>query len=137
MTLPFPDITAISECVLDGVRFTTDPGQDGPLTWEKDATVFKGQNSKTIQDFGIVPGQVKLGSTESTPLDSTTMLALHAKYRQAVTSAGLRYTDAFGNDFQVFVLEFTPTYREAGLWDYSMVLEILSITALLGAAYTG
>ena len=135
--IAFPAIEAFGECVLDGVRFTTDPGQDSPLQWEKDATVFKGQESKTIQDFGIVPGQVKLASTADRPLDTATMLALHAKFRQSGTSTGVRYTDFFGNDFQVFVLEFQPTYREAGLWDYSMALEILTITALFGAAYTG
>jgi hypothetical protein len=134
-TLPFPAVDAVGQCALAGVTFTTDPGRYTPLQWPKDATVFLGLSTLTVQDFGIRPGEVALGSGETSPLDTATVLALHAVYRQVVDSTGVQFLDAMGNDFRVFVMDFQPVYREAGLWDYTLRLVILSITKLFGEDY--
>jgi len=73
---PFPAVEAVGACTLDGVQFTTDPERYAPMTWGKNATVFEGATTVTIQDFDFAPGKITLASAAASPLDTATMLGV-------------------------------------------------------------
>jgi len=124
---------------LGGTQFTTDPQVYQPLLWKKRATVHKGiQGAVTVQDFGTFAkdNRLYLASGNSGFLEKSVVDALHTKYR--TKGATYTLTDWSGNSFTVFLVEFEaePTFIRT-LFRYSMTLQVLGITNLLGTAYTG
>jgi len=124
---------------LGGTQFTTDPQVYQPLQWKKRATVHKGiQGAVTVQDFGTFAkdNRLTLASGPSGFLEKSVVEDLHAKYRTKGATYSL--TDWFGNSFTVFIVDFDPEpARARTLFRYTMTLQVLGITTLLGTAYTG
>jgi len=132
-------LTARGTVYLGGTQFTTDPQTYEPLKWPKRATVHKGiQGAVTVQDFGTFAkdNMIHLGSGESGFLEQSVVEALHTKYR--TKGATYTLTDWAGNSFTVFIMGFEaePTFIGT-LFKYTMTLQVLGITNLLGTAYTG
>lgn len=124
---------------LDSVQFTTDPQVYQPLQWKKRATVHKGiQGAVTVQDFGTFAKDniLYLASGPSGFMEKSVVATLHTKYRTKGATYSL--TDWFGNSFTVFIEDFDPEpARMRTLFRYTMTLQVLGITTLLGTAYTG
>jgi hypothetical protein len=124
---------------LGGERFTTDPQVYEPLQWPKRATVHPGlQGALTVQDFGTYAkdNSIHLASGSSGYMEQSVVAAIHTKYR--IPGASYTLTDWMGNEFTVFILEFTATPTFIGtLCTYSITLQVLGITKLFGSSYTG
>lgn len=140
-------LATVGQVFLDGVQFTTDPVTFETLNWEKRYSVTQAIGGKTtIQDFGtfMKDNTVRLASGETNVLNAATVAALHTRFR----TRGLvyAYTDWLTNSFGVFIEKFVPIVAKRGidnagnldtLYHYSMDLHVLTITTLLGVAYTG
>ena len=130
---------------MDGEQFTTDPQDYSPLNWTKRHSVLPGlQGSVTIQDFGTFKKDdvVRLRSGDGF-LTKAKVSTFHAKFR--TKGATFSFTDWLGNAFTVFIRSFTPVPTfipddpdgSGTLYRYDMELQVVSISTLFGAAYTG
>lgn len=122
----------VGTVILGGVTLTADP-VGYTLTWPPRRQIFQGPGGwSTGQDFGMHVGDalLELSSGDTGPLTTVTVQALLALARvKGVTYA---LTDALGNAATVLIMDFTPTHRGGGLWDYSMSLSIRAATKILG-----
>lgn len=142
--MPLPTVGGV---FLDGVQFTTDPVTYEPMNWDKRMSVTQAIGGKvTVQDFGMFmkDNTVRLASAQTNVLNESTVIELHNRHR----TRGLVYTftDWLGNSFGVFIKSFVPIPVKKGrdtagvvsvVYSYTMELQVLSITQLLGVAYTG
>lgn len=139
-------LSPIGHVFLDGVQFTTDPQDYSPLNWEKRHSVLPGlQGSVTIQDFGTFKKDdvVRLTSGASGFLTQSVVASFHGKFR--TKGAVFSFTDWLGNSFTVFVKSFVPVptfYPDdpdgsGTLYTYNLELQVVNISTLFGAAYTG
>lgn len=131
-------LTPRSEIFIDAVQLSTDPEVYDPLDWPKRFSSFEGAGgSVTNQDFGLFAAdlQATLASGKNGLLDTATVKLLQAKYRQKGVAVTVK--DGVGNEFVALMRHFKPTRAFADLWRYEMTLQVVSITTLLGDAYTG
>jgi hypothetical protein len=125
-------VEAVGTVVLGGVQFTADPNQL-QLAWPQNRQVFTGPGNWTqAQDFGMTVGELvlELASGETGPLDTATVAAIWALARQK--GALFSYADSFGSALTVLIMDFQPSHRVAGLWDYTLRLAVRAATAILG-----
>ena len=123
---------------LDGIQFSTNPAVYRPFEWKKRFSVHMAIGGLvTIQDFAAVQRDlmVRLQSGEGQFLDQATVIELHARFR----TKGITYTltDWLDNEFDVFIEEFVPDIFKIDLYNYAMLLHVLTIVKLWGTAYTG
>lgn len=119
--------------------FTCDPEDYRPWQWKKRMTVIEGVGgSVTIQDFGIYAKdlEVEINGPQDQLMERSLVALIHALFR--VKGAVYRLTDWLGNDFTVFMTDFTPV-ADARLpgYSYTMKLHVLGIVSLFGQPYTG
>jgi len=131
-------VTPRGRIVLGGTTFTCDPETYEPWNWAKRHSVHPViGGGVTIQDFGTYAkdNTVRIGSGRYL-IDSFVADALHTKYRTAAATYTL--TDWMSNTFVVFITNFRAWPNFVGpLWAYEMELQVISISFLLGQAYTG
>lgn len=131
-------LTTIGTLTLDGVTFTTDPRVYEPLRWPKRASVHRGLGGAvTVQDFGTWAKDDRLRLESGDQFLTTDVVrALHERYRRRGAVYPLQ--DWLGNAFTVYMLDFQPVEAQlGGAWRYTMELQVLGITELLGESYTG
>ncbi len=122
---------AVGTVVLGGVTFTADP-TSFEMPWPPRGQVFSGPGGWTqAQVFGMPVGdlELRLSSGETGLLDTATMQAILALVR---AQANVAYSDSFGNALTVLILDFAPSHRVGGLWDYSLSLRVRAATKILG-----
>jgi hypothetical protein len=132
-----PDMEPLGEVILSGpsfsgVQFTTDPGQLRPV-WRPRRAVYSGPGGWTLaQDSDNTIGDlvIELGSTETTPLSRNVVVDILKMQR--IVGEQWSYVDSFDTVAQVIIMEFLPSYRGSGLWDYSLRLQVRSATSILG-----
>jgi len=109
------------------------PGAFTPQ-WPPRRKKYEGPGWSTIQDFGqpIDDLVLEIGSGGSGQLTTAEVQALTALSR--VEGAVYAYEDAFGTVGTVVILNFTPTFYVAGLWNYSLTLAIRTATFVYGVA---
>lgn len=125
---------------LDGKQFTTDPKIQ--RNWSPRQSVLPGiGGTVTIQDFGrwakdmvltLTSGGNFMGAELKTQID-VLMMTRGATYT---------YTDYEGLEATVKILDFQPqaTFirdRALVLYEYTLILQIVTLTKLAGATYTG
>ena len=119
---------------LGGIEFTADP-TGYTLNWPPRRQVFQGPGGwSTAQDFGMVVGDalMELSSGDTGMLPTEKVQALLALAR--VKGATYAFTDSQGNAFTVLIMDFKPSIRFGGWWDYSMTLSIRAATEIFGVA---
>lgn len=120
---------------LDGVEYGAGPGTFAPR-WTPRRQKFEGPGSWTaIQDFGQPIGDLvwELGSGNSGQLTTAEKAAITALSR-APGGGPYDYEDAFGNVGTVVIMDFQPSFFQAGLWNYTLVLQVRTATVLDGVA---
>jgi hypothetical protein len=136
---------------LDGVQFTFDPTTYRPLDWPKRFSVHPiisnpGDPVRTvIQEFGVTQGDLPLKLTGQNPLSDDVVRAFLTRYRAPTPNGGYVVTDWLDDQFNVFIERFFPVPLKTGrdaegalltLYTYELDLRVLTITKLLGQAYT-
>ena len=137
-------ILTIGKVILGGLTLDTDPQIYEPLNWEKRHSVLPGiQGAVTIQDFGhfAKDNTLRLASGRTGYLNQSKVAAIHDAFR--TKAATFTLTDWIGNEFTVFIREFRPVPTFIGIDDtdnlftYTMELQVVVITKLFGAVFTG
>lgn len=122
---------AVGTVVLGGITLMADPTAF-EIAWPPRGQIFSGPGGWTqAQVFGMPVGdaQLRLSSGATGPLDTAKVQAILALTR---AQANITYTDALGNVLTVLILDFSPSHRGAGLWDYSLTLQARTATKILG-----
>lgn len=142
--MPFYKIGGI---YIGGVQLNTDPDTYEPSNWKKRFSMHPVVGGGVvIQDFGFFArdNTIRLGGSRAQLIDEETRLALDTLDR--IRGATHTFTDWLGNDFMVFITNFTaiPFKRGGGdgtdvisLFTYVMELRCTTITTLFGTAYAG
>ena len=121
------------------VQFTADPTNYSPWAWKKRMSFHPNVGGGiTIQDFGMTMKDqiIEIRGDKEQLLENSVVASIHALAR--AKGVVYRMTDWLGNDFTVFIEEFTPMpdYRLPGS-TYTLKVRILGVTQLFGSAYTG
>ncbi len=116
--------------------FTTDPEPYEPYRWEKRQSEVQVLNGGVVhQDFGVFAKDRRLLLRHET-LDDTVVQAIDGYYR--TRGSVFHFTDWLGNDFTVFIADFTHTpHGRLLVSGYQLQLLVTGITTLFGAAYAG
>ena len=142
--MPFPTIGGI---VIGGLQLDTDPAIYEPQNWKKRESYHPTAGGGGVtQDFGLPQKDLKitLASGPGQFMQESTRGLLQTLY--ATLGATYVLTDWLGNNFTVFIVDFTPVPWKQGrdaagnlirLYTYKMPLRVITISTLFGVAYSG
>lgn len=127
---------AFASVILGGVQFLADPRGFEPYQRAR-RTNHRVIGTTVVQDFGVLAKDliITLQSGDTGPMDTQTMKEVDALYRQ--TGVTFAYQDGAGTVGTVVLLDFRKSHRVAGLWDYTLVCKVETLTKLYGDTYVG
>lgn len=133
-------IRTIGKVYLNGTRFTTDPRIQ--RSWPPRRAKLAGiMGSSTKQDFGRFAGDLRLTLTSDGNFINRSFKAA-VEALMLVRRATYSYSDYQGLEGTVVIVDFVPapTFIKDGsgvLFEYMMVLDVVTLTKLDFATYTG
>lgn len=120
-----------------GAELTLNDPDTYTRDWPKRKSVHQVIGDTVEQDFGLYAADCVVTAVWANGqyLDKTHVQALH-EWR-ATAGAELRLSDGEGNEFTVTINSFAEKRAVADLYHGSLELQVTSMTAYLGQAYTG
>lgn len=130
-------LTALAPSGAQTVTFDYDP-EETKFPWPERVAVIEGINTTTVQQWAPRAGDCSVVMRSGKQwITRATALAMYQN--RALRGATFTYEDSEGNEATVMVEHFEAWQARGmpALYEWEATLRVLSLTALLGAPYTG